>query len=356
MTTLKNITSRRVLAMSPPNVMTQSFYLSRLAQQNQLISPTAWPDFQHQTGLADFFWQTTYHQPPGRMKQLAEILAEAEGLLIFLHGWDGSHRIWEDMPSQLVAQNPGLVCLNADVNGFGQTPFINNVPQPDQATLVAAMAAVEQWLQIIGARSPRVGQPQPYYLFVGHSMGAGMIFYKNEADWQDEIYGCYVMAPGLFYGNKLSEVIYKAVASATRLPYITPLKNLTARLVIRVAMNDASRIAKREHAQTFYHSSFETLADTLAGIGDSPLPDRRDWSAYRVTLGHRDILVRLGPTISMLEQLGFTGDQIKILVGDHYFFSYDDTAPVNHLYNRQVVINDLLDFCQTLKKRVKCRS
>jgi len=338
----------------PSTIITRPFLLSTLAQQNLLSRANGLTTFQQQTGLADFFWQTTYYNAePTLPKSLADLCKTAEGFVIFLHGWDGNHRIWEDMPLRLVERNPQLVCFNADVNGFGQTPFINRNPKLEQASLPSAMVAVEQWLKLIGVWSNHTRATQPYFIFVGHSMGAGMIFYLDELAWQQTTYGCYIMAPGMFYGNLPRKILYKIVATATRdLPYITPLKNLAARLVIFIAMNKASRIAKFEHANTFYQTTFKTLGDTLDGIGASPKPMRKDWSNYRIALGHHDLLVRLSPTIRMLQRLGLNADQIRILIGDHYFFSYDNQSPISHKYNRQIIIDELIEFAQKLKKQV----
>lgn len=347
MTLLQPIEAVMSTHIAPSNVVTKPYHLTEIAQQNLSCSSEAFAQFQHRTGLADFFWEASYDEQLYGTQPLNEMFKHVEGVIIFLHGWDGSHRIWEDLPQRLVEQTPRLICLNPDINGFGQSPFINNRPQPKQATLPAAMSAVEQWLDLIGA-GPTDGQADgPFHLFVGHSMGAGMMFYKDGSN-KTARYGCYVMAPGIFYRNILRYWAYKIVASATLIPGITPLKNLAARLVIRFAMNDASRVAKYEHEHTFYRSSFETLAHSLAGIAVSPKPIRTDWSQYQVTLGHNDVLARLPTTLTMLQRLGFTPDQIKVLVGDHYFFSYDETSPESHRYNREIVLNDLLKFCQRL--------
>lgn len=344
MTLLQPIEAVMSTHTATSNVVTKPYHLAEIAQQGLSCPSESFTHFQHRTGLADFFWEASYDEQLYGNQPLNELFQHVEGVVIFLHGWDGSHRIWEDLPQRLVEQNPRLVCLNADINGFGQSPFIDDHPKPEQATLPAAMAAVEQWLDIIGA-----GQrdSRPFHLFVGHSMGAGMMFYKDDSN-QTARYGCYVMAPGIFYRNILRYWAYKVVALATLIPGITPLKNLTARLVIRFAMNNASQVAKYEHEHTFYRSSFKTLAHSLAGIAASPEPTRTDWSQYRVVLGHTDILARLPTTIVMLQRLGFTPDQIKVLVGDHYFFSYDETSPESHRYNREIVLNDLLNFCQRL--------
>ncbi|MDM8526781.1 hypothetical protein QUF58_01105 [Anaerolineales bacterium HSG24] len=331
-------------------IVTESFRLSELATRQLLIAPNAFAEFQQQTNLADFFWQTTYTQTILSDAPFNHLARSVDGFVIFLHGWDGSHRIWEDLPARLTECLPNVVCLNADANGFNGTFFLNNTPTPpEKASLLNAMIAVEKWLEIIGLWPLPQRSRRPFYLFVGHSMGAGMMFYKNQPAWQEDRYGCYIMAPGMFYNNIRRNLLYRLVATLTRIPHITPLKNLAARIVVHIAMKDASRLAQYEHINTFYNSSFPTLIATLDGIGKSPKPPRTDWSQYQVTLGHADILVRVGATVNMLRELGFTSDQIKLLVGDHYFFSYDETSPINHKYNREVVLNDLVAWCGRLK-------
>ena len=71
------------------SVISKSFYLSTTITSNIL------QEFQNQTGLADLFWKTIYHQTPGQEREAAQAVAEAEGYLFFMHGWNGSHRIWE---------------------------------------------------------------------------------------------------------------------------------------------------------------------------------------------------------------------------------------------------------------------
>jgi len=323
-------------------ITTQAF---RLLDQ---IGPTKLAEFQCQTGLANFFWEATYLSETPAHKSLTQRLAEAEGVVIFLHGWDGNHRIWEDLPARIVKQLPHVICLNPDVNGFGESPFMDNRPKGQQASLSAGMAAVEKWLEVIEAWPQAHRTTKPFYLFVGHSMGGGMVFYKNQPQWTHHKYGCYAMAPGIFYRNWLYGWLYKIVGLGILFPHVTPIKNIIARLIVKIAMRQASRVAKYEHEHTFYASSYQTLSKTLRGIGSSPPPTRTDWSPYRVALSHADLLVPLGATLRMLSKFGFIPAQIRVFVGDHYFFSYDSHSPVSHHYNRETILQDLVIFCQQL--------
>ncbi len=343
-----NSTSASYSSPTIPNVYTKPFLLSNLAQ-----SLPNFAKFQQETGLADFFWELSYYQEAD--KALSQIIEETDGFVIFMHGWDGTHRTWEDLPMRLVQQNPRVVCLNLDVNGFGQSPFISDPPKFEHCNLPGAMAAVEYWLNLIGLWPATYRKQKPFYLFVGHSMGGGIIFYKDEPNWRNEVYGCYAMSPGIFCNDIKRRIVYKLVGYGTLIPFVTPIKNFLARLVIWFAMREASQKDQQEHAEVFYATPFGTLANTIIAIGGSPKPPRTDWSQFRLALGNRDVLVSTRQTLTFVEQLGFLPHQIRVTMGDHYFFSFDETSPITHKYNRQAVLDDLNTFCQQLSANSQTR-
>ncbi|MDM8526780.1 alpha/beta hydrolase [Anaerolineales bacterium HSG24] len=331
-----------------PDVTTETFHLSKLAQQ-RLLDNTTFGRFQVQTGLADFYWEASYYHPPHRKTSLLDALVKTDGFVIFLHGWNGNHRIWEDLPTRLIQAYPNLVCLNLDIHGFGQSPFIKEKPPIHQATLQAAMTAVESWLELINLRPTPYRATKPFYMFVGHSMGGGIIFYKDQPQWQNETYGCYMMSPSMLYHEIIRRLLFQLVGWSILIPYVTPIKNMVAQLVIWFAMNEASRRVKWEHGQ--YEDPFDTLSATLLGVSQSPKPSRTDWSQFRLVLGNRDMLVNPKLMLNFVEKLGFTPDQIRMVIGDHYFLSYDETSPISHKYNREIVLADLVAFCQQLSKK-----
>jgi len=120
------------------NVITHSFHLARLETLANLTSLT---EFQQKTGLADFYWRVLFFQPPGEKITLAQALAKADGYVFFMHGWNGSHRIWEKLPFHLTEKHKNIVCFNLDVNGSGMSPFINPNPRPEHCTPAALMTA-----------------------------------------------------------------------------------------------------------------------------------------------------------------------------------------------------------------------
>jgi len=336
-----------------PTVTTASFRLSHLARHHLLKSSTVFTHFQHQTGLADFFWEATYSQTPNRPQNLAQALQQAHGLIIFLHGCNGSHDTWQDLPQQLVACYPQLVCLNPDINGFGQSPFIADLPKSSHSGMVGAMAAIEQWLHLLNLWPMPQRLTKPFYLFVGHSMGGGMLFYKNQPEWQNDVYGCYLMSPSMFQRDLTRKIFYQIVGKATLTPHVTPIKQLVAYLMVWLAMNDASHPVKQIHAT--YDTTFGTLGATLYGIGKSPPSPRTDWRQYKIVMGNRDVVVNPRKTLKFAEQLGFQSNQVRVMLGDHYFFSHDESSTSIHRHNRQMVVEDLLAFCRQLAHQAQAQ-
>ncbi len=336
------------------SVITEDFQFSHLARKNLLADPAALEKLQQRTGLADLYWQTLYYKSPIREETLAEALLEADGYVFFLHGWNGSHLIWENLPFQLTAKHKRIVCFNLDVNGFGRSPFINDPPAAEQCSPVGLMAAVEHWLSAIGLWPATRREQKPFYLFVGHSMGGAALFYKDEIGWRDEAYGFYALAPALLCNDTQRQNFYKTLGTGIRLPSFTAVKNALAPHVIDLLGTGASPAVKNEHLRVFAQTPFGTTAQTFYVMGARVIkPRRTDWHRFRAALGHRDRLVGLDPMRKLLKEFNFQSNQIRIMPGDHYFFSYGNGSPATHKDNRQTVLNDLLDYCQKLTKEAK---
>jgi hypothetical protein len=327
-------------------IITESFQFSNLFDNSTLTK------FKNQTGLADIYWETTYCQKNNLNITLAETIESVDGFVIFLHGCNGSHYIWEDLPIRLIEQHKNIICLNPDIHGFGKSPFIDNLPSVKYASMPAAMETVEYWLSVIGLWPAVHHKRKPFYLFVGHSMGGGMLFYKDEFNWLNDIYGCYMMGPSMFYNDFKRRFLYKMVAIGNLIPYITPLKNLSADIMVWSVMNGSSHVAKSEHSHYGSYRDFQTVSATMNGISLSPKPFRTDWSQFKIVMGHRDIVASPKKMLNYVEQLGFESHQIRIVLGDHYFFSHDENSPDNHKNNRQIVLEDLVNFCCELTSKI----
>lgn len=347
MTRVKQARIGTALLYAHENVVTHSFHLNRL---ESLANSATLEAFQEKTGLADFFWRVLFHQPPGEKISLAQALSNADGYVFFMHGWNGSHRIWEKLPFQLTEHHKNIVCFNLDVNGFGMSPFINPTPRPEQCTPAALMAAVEYWLNAINLwPAPPRRTRKPFYLFVGHSMSGAALFYKDVTHWQNEVYGFYTLAPALICNDAQRKAFFKTVGVGIKLPSFSGVKDALAPRVIQILGAGASPQVKAEHLRIYNKTPFGTTAQTLymLGAGAKP-PPRTDWANYKVALGHKDRVVGLDHTLNLLESLDFHPNQIRVLFGDHYFFSYGEGSPASHRKNRQVIFNDLLTYCYQL--------
>jgi pimeloyl-ACP methyl ester carboxylesterase len=288
---------------------------------------------------------------------LTQALSDADGYVFFLHGWDGTHRIWENLPARLAASHKRLVCFNFDINGFGLSPFIRDIPRADQCSPAALIAAIELWLKTLKLWPTPRRSRKPFFLFVGHSMGAAALFYKSEIGWRNEAYGFYALAPALFCNDTQRQAFFKTVGLGIRLPSFTAVKNALAPHIMEILAAGASPEVKNEHVRVFARTPFGTLAQTLYVMGASPTqPQRADWSRFRVALGDRDRLVGVDNMIDLLREFGLNFDQIRVMSGDHYFFSYGDGSPPAHRENREALLEDLLAFCQQLVEEARRNS
>jgi pimeloyl-ACP methyl ester carboxylesterase len=336
------------------NIGVEAHQFSILAQQGQWLTPAQLDQLRQQTGLADLYWRTLYYKFPDRNKTLEQALAEAEGYVFFLHGWDGTHRIWEDLPLRLTATHQRLVCFNFDVNGFGLSPFSSDTPPAEHCTPAALMAAIELWLA--GMKlwpTPRRIRP-PFYLFVGHSMGGAALFYKSEIGWRNQAYGLYALAPALFCNDIQQQTFFKTVGLGLGLPSFAALKTALAPHIMEILAAGASPVVKNEHVRVFVRTPFGTLAQTLYVLGDNPArPQRSDWPRFRVALGQKDRLIRVENMLQLLDEFGLQTGQIRVTPGDHYFFSYGNDSPPAHKESREALLDDLLTFCRQLAEEAQ---
>jgi len=337
------------------NVTIERFLLSDYLKQYYPDTPGALQQFQQQTGLANMYWHAIYYQWPGFDGSLPEILLRADGYVFFMHGWTGSHRIWENLPIQLAGKHKNIVCFNLDVNGFGQSSFISDTPTPEQCSPASLMKTIEAWIHLTGLwPTPPQRKRKPFYLFVGHSMSGAALFFKDTTGWANETYGMVALAPTLFYNDAQRKTFFKTVGVSIGLPSFSAVKNMLAPHVIDLFGSGASSQVKNEHLRIYNQTPFGTMAQTLYALGiPTALPQRANWRHFKVLLGNKDRIVGLDNILDLLETLDFNPVQLHVALGDHYFFSYDKGSPENHNHNRKLFFSELLEFCYQLTKNAR---
>jgi hypothetical protein len=332
-----------------------SFNLSTLVAKG-FLSPRAFKKFQKETGLEDFAWRVVYAcQSRRKPLPLRECLKRHRGVVIFIHGWDGAGAIWENMPASVCQANPHLVSLVPDVNGFGGSPFLDEVPRVIHCSPKALMHAVELWLGLMRFKPYRGHISRRPMVFVGHSMGGAALFYKTETGgWENQPHGLCSVAPALLHNDGLRKGFYVTVGvgigAGLQLDFMDRFKDKLAPRVIQALIEGASRTVKNEHHHIFANTSKGTLAQTFYALGVvKEKVQRTTWDNFRVILGHRDRLVGVAPMLELLESLGLSSDNIRVVLGDHYFFSFGKGSPREHARNREILLEEIL----TLYERVR---
>ncbi|MBN1992795.1 MAG: alpha/beta hydrolase [Anaerolineae bacterium] len=317
------------------------------ATATETISSRVLPQFQRETGLADFTWRVYYHRrPAGRVQPAPELAANAQGYVIFLHGWDGSHAIWEDLPAAVCEANPRLICFSLDVNGFGGSPFIEaESPLLELCGPRGNMQAVELWLNLLKLHRP--GGQRQVFTFVGHSMSGASIFHKVKRGWEETPYSLLALAPAMLHKDTVKKALYKTlglgIGAGVQYGFLDTFKGRLAVPIMDLLAANASQAVKDEHVRIFQQTDKGTIAQVFfaLGLSEETAPPR-DWSNVFVMLGHKDRLVALGPTLDLLESMGLHSWNIQVVLGDHYFFSVGQRSRRLHAFNRAEVLRHIL--------------
>jgi hypothetical protein len=338
-------------------VVSLSFDLSTLVGKGYL-GKKALAQFKEATGLADFAWRVVYNRRSwGGPTARAQILSRAQGFVVFIHGWDGSGEIWESLPAMVCQKNPKLVAFVLDVNGFGGSPFIEaEMPRVVQCNPEACMRAVEKWIETMRLRGRE--RTKRVFTFVGHSMGGAALFYVNDKGWPENGYARCAVAPALLCNDALRQGFYvglgAGIGAGLQYSLLDKLKEKLAPWLIQELIGGASEAVKAEHLRIFEKTSKGTLAQTFYALGQAEQPtQRRWWKNFRVILGHKDRLVGVAPMLSLLEELGFRTENIRVMLGDHYLFSAGLKTRRNHSENRDILLEEILrlhEGCRTRQK------
>ncbi len=343
--------SSPVRSESEQGIYSATYTLEDLSDRG-VIAPKKRKYFQRTTRLKDFFWRAYWGRGDiitagGR----GEFLRKADAVVVFMHGWDGSEVIWENLPARLCAAERNLLVLVPDVNGFGRSPFLT----PDNLDFgecdpAADMHAVETWLEVLGILGGRRHVP---VIFVGHSMSGAALFYFRQSRWSQHSVGRCAIAPALLMNDILRKGFFSTLGVSIWAGARLLLEKLTesiSPLVISQLIAGASRAVQAEHKRIFKMTHKSTLAHTFYAMGQAKRPSHRgDWERFKVLLGHSDRLVGLEPMLKLLVDLGFRSQQVRVVLGDHYFFSVGQHSRRLHTEGREIALEEirqLVDQCR----------
>jgi hypothetical protein len=342
-------------------VVSAPYTLNSIVQEG-LIKRRRAARFRDKTGLADFAWRVFWSKEAVGRGRYAEAMTRAQGFVVFVHGWDGSHAIWERIPGAVCAANPRLIALTADVNGFGGSPFVDELPAVGACDPSANMAAVERWIDLLGLRSSqRATRRLRVITLVGHSMGGASLFYVDESRWRQCEVARLAIAPALLVNDGLRQSFYKTLGvgiwAGSTGDMLGGLKARLAPTIVEMLIGEASQAVKTEHVRLFNTTPKGVLAQTFFAMGSVPCQvEPRRWRHFRVVLGHKDRLVGIKPMLELLEELGFASDQLRVLLGDHYLFSVSNQSRRLHLRNREIVVDEILGLHEACRRCLRERA
>ncbi len=339
-----------------PKTQTALYRVSNLADRG-LIGSKEGKDFLTDAGLVDFAFQLTWAEDFDTPDDLLERhLEEAEGFVVFIHGWTGNHRIWEKLPSMVVQNNRKLVAIAVDHNGFGRSRFQNSLPAIEACNPPAAMRTMQRFIDIMKLRR-QPGDPKPKVInFVGHSMGGATLFYLNPILWNYGEVTRYACAPALLLEDEVHQTFYTTLGTGInilqRLPMLEFVERAIQPRMIETLCNGASDFVKQEHTRQYRDTPRGITGSTFRAMGllrDSEIA--HDWDSFRVILGHKDNLVGLINMMDLLGHLEFPVSNMRVVPGSHYMFSVTENdegevmgeSVYQHAQSRECVLLDILN-------------
>ncbi len=340
-----------------PNTQTATYRLSNLIDRG-LLSNRRGRQFLNNSHLVDFEFELTWaedFETPDDL--LEEHLKQAEGFVVFVHGWTGNHRIWERLPSMVVAENRRLIALAIDHNGFGFSRFRDDLPPIERCNPPAAMKVLQAFIELMQFRR-QPGDPNPKVInFVGHSMGGATLFYLNPIQWKYGEVTRYACAPALLLEDEVHQRFYTTLGTGISLLQRLPMLEFVERAIqprmIETLCNGASNFVKQVHDRQYKETPRGITGATFRAMGllrDNEIA--HDWDNFRVILGHKDNLVGLSSMIDLLGHLEFPVPNMRVVPGSHYMFSVaesietsddDEEGVYQHSQSRECVVLDILN-------------
>ncbi len=325
---------------------TATYNLRRLVNAG-LIPPLDGNGFLLDSGLSDMAWEVTWREDyPTSDDALAERFADADGYVIFVHGWTGTHSIWELLPALVAQGNRRLICISVDHNGFGESQFVRD-PHLDECNPPAAMRAIQRWVDVLKLRRQPGDSRQKVINFVGHSMGGATLFYSNPLGWRYGEETRYALAPALLLEDEIKQTFYTSMGIGlglvNRIPAFELIYRAVKPYILSILCTGATDNVKELHRiQTDVIPRGTTGATILAmgALRDWEIP--RNFELFRVMLGHRDPLVGLTPMLDLLCKLEFPAANIRVIAGTHYMFSVGADHAYQHAQARELVAVDIM--------------
>lgn len=334
-----------------PNTYTATYHMTTLIK-NGLVDPTEGRAMLDESGLTEFKWQVTWPEDYATPDEdLPDRITNVQGYAVFIHGWTGNHKIWEELPGMVCMANRRMVSITVDHNGFGDTLFNTNTPDLANCNPPAAMRALERWLDVVKLRR-QPGDPHLKVVnLIGHSMGGAMLFYANPLHWREGELTRYALAPALLLeaeqDRRFFTTLGVGISILQRVKFLEFVERFVKPSMLRNLCLGASDRVKEIHSVQYNETPRGITGATFMAMGllkNFEIP--RNFEFFRVMLGHRDPLVDLTDMLDLLCKLEFPASHTRVVAGTHYMFSIGSESSYNafqHVQARDLVVEDILN-------------
>ncbi len=300
------------------------------------------------SGLEDMTWQITWAESYETFdEELESRLSDAEGFVVFVHGWTGTFAIWERLPELLAQANRRLISIAIDHNGFGGSRFVAD-PEVEACNPPAAMRTLQRLVDVLKIRR-QLGDPNIKVInFVGHSMGGATLFYCDPLQWRYGEYTRYALAPALLLEDEMKQAFYTSMGIGLnlvrRIPAFEIIYQAVKPHILGILCTGSTDQVKQMHRVQSDVVGRGTTGATIMAMGvlrDREIP--RNFDLFRVLLGHRDPLVGLTPALDLMMKLEFPAAHLRVVPGTHYMFSVGQDYAFQHAQSRELVVEDILE-------------
>jgi hypothetical protein len=275
---------------------------------------------------------------PGVQASEYRLVGEAELTFMFLSVYHS--RLYSEDGSYQAGQLPLLMEIEYQLPVKGEALVQRTAREWEHLGLEHAQQ--EHWLQTLGILGGRRHVP---IVFVGHSMSGAALFYFREGRWSQQRVARCALAPALLMNDLLRKGFYRTLGAGiwagARLQ-LERFSEMVSPLVINQLISGASKAVQAEHERIFKVTDQATLASTFYAMGQAKCPARKvKWDLFKVLLGHSDRLVGLDPMLELLTELRFRSRQIRVVLGDHYFFSVGQHSRRLHSEGREIALEEI---------------
>jgi pimeloyl-ACP methyl ester carboxylesterase len=330
-----------------PNTYTALYSMTDLLQHGA-IENNAGRMALMESGLTDLVWKVTWAEDfENPDEDLPARFYDADGYVVFIHGWTGNHTVWEEMPEMIVRANHRLVALSVAHNGFGRSRFTNENPSLDSCCPPAAMGAIERWVNALKIRRQPGDPNRKTVNFVGHSMGGAALFYLNPMMWDIGEETRYALAPALLLNDTIHRAFFNAmgigISIVDRLRIFEPIENIVKPNMVNAVCEGSSPFVKTAHTLQYEETPRATTSATFRAMGMLQNWEiAHKWDLFKIMLGHKDTLVGLVPMMDLLSGLEVPAGHIRVVAGSHYMFSVGQETAFQHAQNRELAVEDIL--------------